>query len=85
MRSRVHKEAEPGSHRCMLDIIHVHPVAVVPEVAVQWGPVAYESYIELHTGRTHQVREGNIRHEAISRIAAPADGCTLHLYVASAQ
>ena len=55
MHSRAHQQQVPGSHCCILDILHVQKVAVVPEVAVQCGAVAYESHIELHTGRTHQV------------------------------
>lgn len=53
--SRVHKEPRPGSHLCSLEVMHVQPVTVVDAVAADWGPVAYESHIELHTGRTHQV------------------------------
>ena len=56
MHSRAHSQPVPGSHRCVLDILHVQQVAVVAEIAAQWGVGAYESYIELHTGRTHQVR-----------------------------
>ena len=35
--------------------MHVQAVTVVDAVAAEWGSVAYESHIELHTGRTHQV------------------------------
>ena len=52
--SRVDKEPSPGSHLCILEVLHVQPVTVVDAVAAEWGPVAYESHIELHTGRTHQ-------------------------------
>lgn len=52
--SRVHNEPCPGSHLCILEIMHVQQVMVVDAVAAEWGPVAYESHIELHTGRTHQ-------------------------------
>ncbi|KAL3148480.1 hypothetical protein ABBQ38_013923 [Trebouxia sp. C0009 RCD-2024] len=54
--SRVDREPSPGSHLCILEVMHVQPVTVVDAVAAEWGPVAYESYIELHTGRTHQIR-----------------------------
>ena len=40
---------------CSLEVTHVQQVTVVDAIAAEWGPVAYESYIELHTGRTHQV------------------------------
>ena len=53
--SQVHDSPVPGSQCCLLDVLNVSPVEVVPEVAAEWGPVAYEALLELHTGRTHQV------------------------------
>ena len=53
--SRAHKAPCPGSHMCSLEVMHVQQVTAVDAVAAEWGPVAYESQIELHTGRTHQV------------------------------
>jgi len=53
--SQVHDSPVPGSQCCLLEVLDVSPVQVVHEVAAEWGPVAYEALLELHTGRTHQV------------------------------
>ena len=53
--SQVHDSPVPGSQCCLLEVLDVSPVQVVHAVAAEWGPVAYEALLELHTGRTHQV------------------------------
>lgn len=45
----------PGVQHCSLEILQVQPVSLSAAAAAKWGPVAYESLLELHTGRTHQV------------------------------
>ncbi|DBB13532.1 TPA: hypothetical protein ACH3X3_000574 [Trebouxia sp. C0006] len=54
--SQVHDSPVPGSQCCLLEVLDVSPVQVVHAVAAEWGPVAYEALLELHTGRTHQIR-----------------------------
>ena len=59
--SKVHNSPVPGSHCCSLDVVDVQPVSSPPEVAARWGATAYESLLELQTGRTHQVGFGQTR------------------------
>ena len=59
--SKVHNSPVPGSHCCSLDVVDVQPVSSPPEVAASWGATAYESLLELQTGRTHQVGFGHTR------------------------
>ena len=58
--SQVHDSPVPGSQCCLLHVLDVSPIQVVHEVAAEWGPVAYEALLELHTGRTHQVSAGQL-------------------------
>ena len=58
--SQVHDSPVAGSQCCLLDVLDVRQVEVVHEVAAEWGPVAYEALLELHTGRTHQVTAGHM-------------------------
>ena len=58
---KVHSSPVPGSHCCSLDVVDVQPVSSLPEVAARWGATAYESLLELQTGRTHQVGFGQTR------------------------
>lgn len=46
----------PGVQHCSLEILQVQPVTLHAAAAADWGPTAYESLLELHTGRTHQVQ-----------------------------
>lgn len=54
--STIHHSPVPGSHRCILDVLQTQPIQTVPEVAAVCDSTAYESLIQLHTGRTHQIR-----------------------------
>lgn len=45
----------PGIQHCSLEIVEVQTVSLFGAAAAEWGPHAYESLLELHTGRTHQV------------------------------
>lgn len=67
--SRAHHVPCPGSHMCSLEVMHVEAVTVVDAVAAEWGPVAYESHIELHTGRTHQVSPLHTMHIRASQVS----------------
>lgn len=58
VHSQVHGGPVAGSQCCILDVLDVRATSVVPEVAAEWGPTAYESLLELQTGRTHQVTAG---------------------------
>ena len=58
VHSQVHDSPVPGSQCCILDVLDVAATNVVPEVAAEWGMIAYESLLELQTGRTHQVTAG---------------------------
>ena len=60
VHSQVHGSPVPGSQCCVLDVLDVRATKVVPQVAAEWGPVAYESLLELQTGRTHQVTAGQM-------------------------
>lgn len=45
----------PGVQYCSLETLEVQTVSLFGAAAADWGPHAYESVLELHTGRTHQV------------------------------
>jgi 23S rRNA-/tRNA-specific pseudouridylate synthase len=42
--------------RCELVVLQVQRVSLAGDAAAQWGPAAYESELQLVTGRTHQIR-----------------------------
>lgn len=51
---------DPGTVVAELVVVDVQPVELTPAAAAQWGhpagAPAYEAFIELVTGRTHQIR-----------------------------
>ena len=54
--SLVHPDGSSGAKRSELVVHKVEKVGLIGEASARWGDEAYESWIELKTGRTHQAR-----------------------------
>lgn len=53
--SLIHPSDEHGAKYSELTVHKVESVKLCGEAAQKFGPTAFESWIELKTGRTHQV------------------------------
>lgn len=51
----VHADAFEGGRPSQLVVLEVRQVRLCGTAAESWGPTAFEAFIELRTGRTHQV------------------------------
>ena len=62
-RTAVHLDSAEGARLSQLIVLAVERVKLQGEAAERWGDEAFESFIQLKTGRTHQVRQaaGSIR------------------------
>ena len=51
----IHSDDSQGAQHSELDVLDVCRVELTGTAAAEWGQTAFESLIELKTGRTHQV------------------------------
>ena len=68
--SLVHPDDSQGAKRSELVVHNVREVQLCGEAAEKWGSKGYESWIELKTGRTHQVSYQSLYNKTTDRINA---------------